>query len=137
MPPRLGWRIGALLLPFVTGVLGLLNGLGDWRQATTILQQVAALGVIAYGPLGLLAAGALSNGHRWWRPLLRTWAVALIFTGAVSSAAWGTAPTEMSLRAGVSMALMGLVAALSTALFCFLTFWLANMAFPAPAPERR
>ena len=136
MPPRFGWRVGALLLPLVTGILGLLNGLGDWREATTPLQQVAAIGVIAYGPLGVLAAAALSNGHRWWRPLLRVWAVALILTGAVSSAAWGTPPAEMSLRAGISIALMGLVAALSTALFCLLTFWLANMAFPAPAPEQ-
>ncbi|HET7043005.1 MAG TPA: hypothetical protein VFI13_13385 [Gemmatimonadales bacterium] len=136
MPPRLGWRLGALLLPLATGILGLINGLGDWRQAHTVLQQVAALGVIAYGPLGLLAAAALGAGHRWWRPLLRAWAATLIVTGGVSPAAWGEMPVEVTLRVGVSMALMGLVAALSTALFCFLTFWLANVAFAAPAPEQ-
>lgn len=135
MPPRFGWRVAAALLPLGTGILGLLNGLSDWRHASSLLQQIAAICVNLTGPLGVLAAGALLSGHTLRTPLLRSWAVVVMLTSGVSSVAWGAPAVEMTLRAEISMTLMALVAGISTGLFCVLVFWLAQMAFPAPSPD--
>lgn len=118
MPPRFGWRIAAALFPLITGVIGSINGLNDWDQATTLGQHVAGAGVVVYGPLGVAAAVALLLGHRWGRPLLIAWSVVITIVGAVAPVAWGGAAV-----------MIGIISGFSTALIAAGAIWAARMAF--------
>ena len=122
MPPRFTWRVVAALLPLAMGVIGLYNNVSDWRSATTFGQHLAGAGVILYGPLGVLAAGAILIGHRTWRPLLIAWSAVCTLVGALSPVVWDHASP-----------VIGVLAGFSTALLCAAAIWAGSMAFPAPA----
>ena len=124
MPPRFGWRVVAAFLPLAVGGIGLYNNVNDWRQAETVGQHLAGAGVIVYGPVGVLAGGALLVGSRFWRPLLLTFSGICIFVGALAPVVWdGASPV------------IGLIAGFSTAIFCAAAIWAATMAFPSPTPS--
>ena len=114
MSPALPWRIGAAFLPLGTGILGVINGLGDWQSAASLLQRVAAAGVVAYGPLGLVAAFLLLDGSRHARVALIAWTVAITIVGGVAPVAWGDAPV-----------IFGFLSGFSTLLLCGAAHWAA------------
>lgn len=91
-PARLGWRITAAFLPLLTGLLGLYNNIDDWRQATTLGQHLAGLGVIIYGPLGIAAAVAILMRHSSARSLLLAFSVIACMVAGLAPVVWGGAP---------------------------------------------
>lgn len=124
MPPRLGWRITAALLPLGLGILGLMSNVSDWRSAETLGQHVAAAGVIAYGPLGVIAAILLLLGKPLGRTVLVWFSATATMVGGLAPVAWG----------GQSIGI-GLLAAFSSAIFCAGAIWAASVAIPnTPAP---
>lgn len=104
MSRTLVWRLVALVLPLLTGLLGAFNGPEAFRSATTAGQRVAAGTQTAYGILGLASSIGLAQGREWARPALIAWAIPLCITGGMAPVVWG--------GTGVST---GLVALLVTA----------------------
>lgn len=120
MPPQLstiGWRIGAATLPGALGAFGLWNNFADWQSAATLGQKVAGLGVLLYGPLGVITALLLLAGRPLGRTFLLGFSAVVILVGGLSPVVWGTASP-----------VYGFLAGLSTALFCGAAYWAANNA---------
>lgn len=113
MPRTLLWRLAALALPLLTGVLGALDGPEAFRAATTAGQRIAAGTQTAYGILGLTSTIGLARGRGWARPSLITWAILLSITGGMAPVVWG--------GTGVST---GLLALLATAAIAAGALWL-------------
>ncbi len=114
---RIGWRIGAALLPGFVGGLGLRTNIGDWESATTLGQKLAGLGVLLYGPIGVAAAVALLLGKRIGKPLLIAFSVIASLVGGLAPVVWGDASP-----------MYGILSAFSSALLCGAAFWMANNA---------
>jgi hypothetical protein len=122
----IGWRIAAALFPGALGGFGLWNNVNDWNSAATLGQKIAGLGVLLYGPLGVVTALALLAGKPVARTLFLVFAAVVILVGGLSPVVWGTASPAY-----------GFLAGLSTALFCGAGYWAATRALapvPHPAP---
>ena len=115
------WLILALLLLAVFVVLGLYNGVGEWQDAATSLQQWAAISEITYGVLAAAAIPMLLGKWRGIRSVLRTWAAAVAVAGGVAPVAWGDA----SVTTGVASGLLAGVIALGV-------LWIVRRAQVAP-----
>jgi hypothetical protein len=123
MSKALPWRIGAAFLPLGTGILGVINGLGEWQGSETLLQRISSAGVIVYGPLGLAAGVLLLAGARHGRLALSAWMVVVTIVGGVAPVAWGDAP-----------AMFGLLSGFSTLLLCGAAYWAASEADARATP---
>ena len=113
MSRTLLWRLVALALPLLTGLLGAFNGPEAFRDATTAGQRVAAGTQTAYGILGLTSTIGLAQGRAWARISLIAWAILLCITGGMAPVVWG--------GTGVST---GLLALLATAAIAAAAVWL-------------
>ena len=101
-----------------------MSNVSDWRSAETLGQHVAAAGVIAYGPLGVVAAILLLLGRPLGRTVLVWFSATATMVGGLAPVAWG----------GQSIGI-GLLAPFSSAIFCAGAIWAASVAIPnAPAP---
>jgi hypothetical protein len=125
----IGWRIAAALFPGALGGFGLWNNLNDWNSAATLGQKIAGLGVLLYGPLGVITALALLAGKPLGRTLFLVFAAVVILVGGLSPVVWGTASP-----------VYGFLTGLSTALFCGAAYWAASRALgigpeAVPSPE--
>jgi hypothetical protein len=85
---RLAWWLSLAVL-VATGILGLYNGVSEWRLAHGALQQSVTLGVIVYGVFGAVAAVALVRGSRHARILSMIWGVTVVYVSGVASIAYG------------------------------------------------
>lgn len=92
MPRGFPWRVAAALLPAAFGILGLLNNVHDWREATTVGQHVAGAGVLLYGPLGVAAAILILMGRPLGRTLLIAFSITACIVATIAPVAWGGAP---------------------------------------------
>lgn len=120
---RIGWRIGAALLPGFVGGLGLVTNISDWQSATTIGQKLAGLGVLIYGPIGVAAAVALLLGKTIGKPLLIAFSVVASLVGGLAPVVWGDASP-----------MYGILSGFSSALLCGAALWMANNAL-GPGPD--
>ena len=89
MSRTLLWRLAALALPLLTGLLGAFSGPEAFPSASTTGQRIAAGTQTAYGILGLTSSIGLAQGHAWARMSLLTWAILLCITGGMAPVVWG------------------------------------------------
>ena len=80
--------ISTLLL---AGVLGLRSGLDDLAIAQTALQKSVTYGVLAYGVLSFVAAGATVAGKRWAIAVTTLWGVIVVYVATGATIAYGGA----------------------------------------------
>ena len=89
MSRSLFWRLAALALPLLTGLLGAFEGPESFGSATTAGQRIAAGTQTAYGILGLTSTIGLAQGRAWARLSLIAWAILLCITGGMAPVVWG------------------------------------------------
>jgi len=113
----------AILLVLATGVLGLINGIGEMGSAQTPLQQSVTVGVLLYGCLGVIAAVGLFRRKRWSVMVSALWALIVTYVATVASFAYSD-PTfsRRETLAGVAGA------CIATALIGALVVWAARSA---------
>jgi hypothetical protein len=84
----IAWVISLLLLSF-TGVVGVRNGLTEWGEGRTTMQQSVTVGVLFYGILGLITALGLYRRRRWSVRTAIAWAVAVTYVPGIAVMAYG------------------------------------------------
>ncbi len=125
-----GW-IAALALLFLSGGVGLYDGVGDLREAAGALQRSVSIAVLLYGVLGLAAGTGLARRRAWAVPLCVAWAAAVVYAASIASFAFHD-PTfaQDSTATGV------IASAISTTLMGALVVWAARVATRAPRVPR-
>ena len=78
MARKIAYWIALALLAF-TGVMGIYNGVTEWRDATNFFQQSVTGGVFAYGILGILTVYASLSRQPWVMRSAIGWAVAVSY----------------------------------------------------------
>ncbi len=85
------WLALSLLLLTGIGLLGAWNGVQDWVNAETSLQQLSGITQLLYGVLALLGLLSLLFGWRGLRPVMTAWFAAMAVSGGLAPIAWGGA----------------------------------------------
>ena len=88
MGRKIAWILSLALLLF-TGCVGLYNGLTEWREGGTTMQQSVTAGVFLYGILGLVTALGLFRRRRWSVGTAIPWALAVAYVPGVAVMAYG------------------------------------------------
>jgi hypothetical protein len=78
MGRKIAWTLSIALLLF-TGVVGIYNGITEWGDGLTTLQQSVTVGVFIYGVFGLIAAYGLFRRLRWSVGTAIAWGVAVTY----------------------------------------------------------
>jgi hypothetical protein len=112
MGRTIAWVLSLLLLLF-TGVVGVYNGLTEWGEGHTTMQQSVTVGVFLYGILGLVTAFGLFRRRRWSVGTALGWAVAVTYVPGVAVMAYGEEGAILSsaIAASVGSALIALAVA--------------------------
>ena len=108
-------RVLALVVLFVSGALGLANGLREWPHAGTLGQQTVTGGVLLYGIFGVAAGIGLLRRRAWALPLTIVWAVIVTYVpgAAVHYYAGAEAGDVAVLTASVSAGVVALLVVLA------------------------
>jgi uncharacterized membrane protein YjfL (UPF0719 family) len=85
---KIAWILSLAVL-LLTGVLGVYNGLTEWGEWRTTMQQSVTVGVLLYGLLGLITALGLLQRRRWSVVTGFAWAVAVTYVPGVAVTAYG------------------------------------------------
>jgi hypothetical protein len=103
----IAWTL-ALFVLFVTGVLGLFNGLRELSDPLTPLQRSVSVGVLVYGVLGLAGGIALMAGHRAAAWLAAVWGVIVTYVASIAPIAYGGAEGTLigAVASGIASALI-------------------------------
>jgi hypothetical protein len=109
MGKKLAWVLSLAVL-VVTGVLGVYNGITEWREGQTAMQQSVTVGVLLYGILGLITAFGLFQRRAWSVGTSIAWAIAVTYVPGVAVTAYGGDGGTM-LSAIAASAVSGLIAA--------------------------
>ena len=117
-------RILPAAVLFSTGVGGLRDGVGTYREAATAGQRLTAVSEFGYSVVSVIALAGLLAGRAWARPVMILWAGLVTTAAAAATLAWGDAGMGAAAAAGVS-----------TAAFCALMIWL-SFRRPRPAADR-
>jgi len=97
-----------LAVLFITGALGVLNGIREVGGDLTPFQRSISVGGLAYGVVGLAAAAALLARHRWSVRLAAAWAVIVTYVGGCAALAYAPDATVAgAIAAGIASALIG------------------------------
>jgi len=109
MGRKVAWILSLALLLF-TGVVGVHNGITEWGDGLTILQQSVTVGVFAYGVFGLVSGYGLFRRQRWSVGTAIAWGVAVTYVpGAAIIAYEGKESLVVSaIAASVASALIAL-----------------------------
>jgi hypothetical protein len=75
---KIAWILSIALLLF-TGVVGIFNGITEWGDGLTTLQQSVTVGVFLYGVFGLIAAYELFRRRRWSVGTAIAWGAAITY----------------------------------------------------------
>lgn len=115
MARKAAW-IGSVVLLLSTAALGLYSGVSDLPDARTVLQRSVTYGVIVYGLLGLVAAGALIVRHRSARWLTACWAAVVTYVACAAVPAYAGADASIAgaVAGGIGAALVGLLVVWAT-----------------------
>ena len=79
----------SLVLLLFTGVVGVYNGLTEWREGRTPVQHSVTVGVLLYGIFGLVTAFGLFRRRRWSVATAIAWAVAVTYVPGVAVMVFG------------------------------------------------
>jgi hypothetical protein len=109
MGKKLAWVLSLAVL-VVTGVLGVYNGITEWEEGQTAMQQSVTVGVLLYGILGLITAFGLFQRRAWSVGTSIAWAIAVTYVPGVAVTAYGGDGGTM-LSAIAASAVSGLIAA--------------------------
>jgi uncharacterized membrane protein len=109
MGRKIAWTLSIALLLF-TGVVGIYNGITEWGDGVTPLQQSVTLGVFLYGILGLITAFVLFRRRRWSVVTAIGWGVAVTYVPGVAVMAYGGQDAMMgsAIAASAASALLAL-----------------------------
>jgi len=112
MGRTIAWWVSLLLLLF-TGVVGVYNGLTEWGDGRTTMQQSVTAGVFLYGILGFVTAFGLFRRRRWSVGTAIAWALAMTYVPGVAVMAYGGEDAILSaaIAASVGSALVALAVA--------------------------
>lgn len=88
MGRKIAWILSLALLAF-TGVVGIHNGLTQWGEGRTIMQQSVTAGVLLYGILGIISAFGLLGRQRWSVGTVIAWAIAVTYVPGVAVLIYG------------------------------------------------
>jgi hypothetical protein len=120
-------RVGLILaiaILFVSGALGLLNGVRELSQTLTPLQRSVSTGVLVYGIAGVAGGIALVVRHRSAIWLAGIWGVVVTYVSSLAAIAY----------AGTDATLAGAIASgIGTALIAAGVVWAARLATRSPA----
>jgi hypothetical protein len=107
MGRRIVWVLVMLLLG-LTGALGVYNGISEWGDPHTPLQQSVTVAVFLYGIAGLAGTYALALRRRWSVWAAVAWGVCTTYAGTVATIAYGGSDTSSgaALAAGVACVLI-------------------------------
>jgi hypothetical protein len=105
---RVAWILSLAALG-CTGVLGIYNGVTEWRDASTLFQQSVTAGVFIYGVLGLAAFAGLLRRERWAIRTTLAYAVVVTYVAGGAVMAYGDADASAGsvLTAAGGAALIG------------------------------
>jgi hypothetical protein len=109
---KVGWVLSISVL-FLTGIVGLLNGVREIGDVHSRLQLTVTCGVLLYGVLGLAAGVGLARRRPWSVNLSVAWAIVVTYVSTVASFAYSDPTFSQSgtlagtVAAGVSTALIG------------------------------
>jgi hypothetical protein len=120
-------RVGLILAIatlFVSGALGLLNGVRELSQTLTPLQRSVSAGVLVYGIAGVAGGIALVVRHRSAIWLAAIWGVVVTYVSSLAAIAY----------AGADATLVGAIASgIGAALIAAGVVWAARLATRSPA----
>src|SRR2546423_12536668 len=85
---KIAWVLSLALLLF-TGCIGVYNGLTEWGEGGTLLQQSVTVSVFVYGVSGLSTAYGLFRCRAWsvWTALV--WMIAVTYAPGIAVMAYG------------------------------------------------
>jgi hypothetical protein len=81
------WVVAIALL-LLTGGVGIMNGIREWDDPTSLLQRTVTVGVLLYGVLGLSGGIGLALRKPWSVGVAAGWAVAVTYAASVASFAF-------------------------------------------------
>ncbi|HEY0527729.1 MAG TPA: hypothetical protein VGD02_02785 [Gemmatimonadaceae bacterium] len=113
---RVAWILSLAVLAF-TGILGIYNGVTEWRDVRTVFQQSVTAGVFVYGVLGLAAFVGLLRREPW--AVLVTLAYAVVVTYVAGGAVMAYGDADASVAAA-------LAAGAGTAVIAAAIVWIAS-----------
>lgn len=116
MGRKIAWILSLALLVF-TGVIGIHNGLTQWGEERTFMQQSVIAGVLLYGILGLISAFGLLRRRRWSVGAVIAWAIAVTYVPGVAVLVYGG---ENALSSAIA-------ASLGSALIALGVLWTAHV----------
>jgi hypothetical protein len=117
MAKKIAWVLSLLVL-LVTGVDGIHNGVTEWGDAHTRMQQSVTIGVFLYGVLGVITAFGLFRRRRWSIGTAICWGVAVTYVPGVAVMAYGGNDAIMS---------SAITASGASALIAALVIWTAHV----------
>jgi peptidoglycan/LPS O-acetylase OafA/YrhL len=117
MGRRIAWVLSLAVLA-VTGVLGIYNGLTEWRDGRTPMQHSVTVGVLLYGILGLITALGLFRRRRWSVGTAFSWGIAVTYVPGVAVTSYGGEGATM---------LSAIAASGATALIAAGVVWTAHL----------
>jgi hypothetical protein len=88
MGRKIAFALSLLVLLF-TGVIGIYNGITEWRDAGTSMQRSVTAGVFLYGVFGLATAYGLVRRRRWTFASGIAWAICVTYVPGVAVMAYG------------------------------------------------
>jgi hypothetical protein len=109
MGRKIAWILSLALLLF-TGVVGIYNGITEWGDGLTTLQQSVTVGVFIYGVFGLVTAYGLLRRLRWSVGTAIAWGVAITYVPGAAIIAYSGRESVIgaAIAASVASALIAL-----------------------------
>lgn len=106
---KIAWVLSLALLLF-TGCIGVYNGLTEWGEGDTLLQQSVTVSVFVYGVSGLITAYGLFRRRAWsvWTAIV--WMIGVTYAPGVAVMAYAgeDAILGSAIAASVSSGLIAL-----------------------------
>jgi uncharacterized membrane protein len=95
-----------VLLLSVTGVLGVWNGLDDFRNAKTTWQRAVSASVFLYGVAAFVAIAGILKRRKWGLLFVSVWGVSCIFAAFGGTLFYGETDVRTAILAGASVLLV-------------------------------
>jgi hypothetical protein len=118
MGRKIAWVVSLVLL-FLSGVIGIYDGITELAGDETLLQMSVTAGVFLYGVFGLVTAFGLFRRRRWSVVTAIVWGVAVTYVPGAAVMAFGGQDAFLSSAIGASV---------GSAILAFGVVWTARAA---------